>query len=80
MEDWKETSRHVIQEKKYETEYSREFVSEFGLKQCLVKYAGFQHLSVSKEGNLSEQHEINNQKEIRKDRTFQENICALCLV
>lgn len=80
MEDWKETSRHVIQEKKYETEYSREFVSEFGLKQCLVKHAGFQHLSVSKEGNLSEQHEINNQKEIRKDRIFQENICALCLV
>ena len=32
MEDWKETSRHVIQEKKYEAEYSREFVSEFGLK------------------------------------------------
>ena len=32
MEDWKETSRHVIQEKKYEAEYAREFVSEFRIK------------------------------------------------
>ena len=32
MEDWKETSGHVIQEKKYEAEDSKEFVSEFRIK------------------------------------------------